>query len=282
MAVGDRLQRPRLVGRFKKSDVSLFLTRLFSACAFSVDKELHLVCGGVHLDGRETAFHPRKAPAANRIGEAPCLDRSDLPVVRGVSHEDRGAAFVVPDALTPVGQRSSVAEEVDVAAAGCLVRISSVKALGDLAVQHVPDPGLPEIVPRRPVEIADQIRQLFYQSPVPVKLARLCFGTDEHTVRVFRALRFIPLRAVIVPQHVDLSGGLFDGAIRQIASGQLRQLRSQFAHQRVDLHDELRFGARIALPIPVSDRFLRLFLCQQDPRQVAEHHPRVDCMDHGA
>ena len=143
-----------------------------------------------------------------------------------------------PDDLSPVGDRSSVANQIHIATVRRLVGIGSVEThTVGLFIVDLADAGLAQIIPCSPGEIADDVGIFLNQLPVLIQILRIGLGSHNDTVRIFLAVLLIAVSRVVVTDHIYLGSGLRDGVSRHIAGDQGSHHVSQTGHHAVDLAD---------------------------------------------
>ena len=179
---------------------------------------------------------------------------------------DIGRFPEAPDNLSPVGNRAPVAKEVQISAVGCLCRIGCIEGEARLrfTVTDLPDSCFSQIVPRRPVEVADQIRQLLHQGPVDVQVSGIGLRADKNTVRVLFRILLITSGGVVVTGDINLSGGFTHRVARIITVCHQAHHIRHIAHELIDL---ARHSFRRSGRLPTCDRSDRF----RDPVHNAEH-----------
>ena len=143
-----------------------------------------------------------------------------------------------PDHLTPVSNRPSVADQVDIATVSSFPWIWGIHGSHGIcrviSIYISTDTVLAKVIPCGPVEIADHIRELLNGFPVLVKIWWICLRSDKDAVRMLRSFRLISAECIVITYNINLCGSFFGELGKHRALHKLCHHIAHAAHHGVD------------------------------------------------
>ena len=234
----DRLYLSGFVDRIKHKGARhasvQALPPLLHANASAIHEQLHRLRAGEDRHTDRLALLPRPVPAFSDIREAPRADDLHPACVLRVCAEHIGSG-ISPDHTPVSALRKQRSRDVKVRVVrrspgidGCL-RGEHIRPLLQHRVvrfhgHRLADPGLPEIVERRPGEISDHVRRLLDHRPVNSDLLRKILTAQHHTLRISFMISRVAALHVIVSHNVETIGERLRVVLPQRAAGEIRVL----------------------------------------------------------
>ena len=234
----DRLNLSGFIDRIKhegaRQTCVQALPLLLHANTSAIHEQLHCLRAGEDRHTDRLALLPRPVPACSDIREAPRTDDLHLSCILRVCAEYIRPA-VSPD-HTPVSalrQQHSRDIKIRVVRSSpginrCLrgerIRPRLQYRIIRFHGHRLADPGLSEIIERRPGEISDHVRRLLDHRPVNPNLLREIFTAQHHTLRISFMISRVAALHVIVSHNVETIGERLRVVLPQRAAGEIRVL----------------------------------------------------------